>query len=183
VPVHGPDDALCVILTFRDGVLAAAAHDLVLRVTDFEIDVDPAEPAVRARFGAASLRLVASLRDGHRVAGPGASERQEIERTAAETVLQAGRHPQIRFRSTAVSARADGGYDVTGDLSLAGRTRPVTAEVHRKGDRLVGEVRLHQPDFGIAPYSAMFGAIKVKADVFVRVSIPDPAARRPTPGV
>ena len=167
------------VLTFRDGVLAAAAHDLVLRVTDFEVHVDPGGPSVRARFGAASLRVVASLRDGHRVAGPGASERQEIERTAAETVLRAGRHPEIRFQSTAIAPRADGGTDVRGDLSLAGRTRPVTAEVHRRGDRLVGEVRLHQPDFGIVPYSAMFGAIKVKPDVFVRVAIPapDPVSR------
>jgi hypothetical protein len=33
-------------------------------------------------------------------------------------------------------------------------------------------VALHQPDFGIRPYRAMLGALKVKAGVVVRASIP-----------
>jgi len=32
--------------------------------------------------------------------------------------------------------------------------------------------RLHQPDFGIRPYSAMLGTLRVDADVVVRVVIP-----------
>jgi hypothetical protein len=36
----------------------------------------------------------------------------------------------------------------------------------------VSEVRVHQPDFGIKPYSAALGALKVQADVTVKVSAP-----------
>jgi hypothetical protein len=44
--------------------------------------------------------------------------------------------------------------------------------VRREGERLATSVRLHQPDFGIAPYRAMLGALRVKADVVVRASVP-----------
>jgi polyisoprenoid-binding protein YceI len=64
------------------------------------------------------------------------------------------------------------GYDVEGTLTLTGVSRPVTVEVRRDGERLVAEVLVHQPAFGIRPYSAMLGALKVKADVLVRVSVP-----------
>jgi hypothetical protein len=36
----------------------------------------------------------------------------------------------------------------------------------------VAEVKIHQPDFGIKPYTAALGALKVKPDVLVRVSVP-----------
>jgi len=36
----------------------------------------------------------------------------------------------------------------------------------------VAEVPIHQPDFGIKPYSAMLGALKVKPDLVVRCSVP-----------
>ena len=39
--------------------------------------------------------------------------------------------------------------------------------------RLVAEVRLHQPDFGITPYRALLGALRVRADVLVSLSIPE----------
>jgi polyisoprenoid-binding protein YceI len=86
-------------------------------------------------------------------------------------VLRASRFPDIRFASTAASRRVDG-YDVEGTLTLTGVSRPVTVEVRRDGERLVAEVLVHQPAFGIRPYSAMLGALKVRADVLVRVSVP-----------
>ncbi len=175
MPIYGPDVAQAVVLTFRDGILSSVGHDLVLRVTAFEIEVDPSRPAVRARFDPASLRVAAAFRDGRPVAGPTAAERRDIERTAATTVLHADRHPEIRFESTAVTPRPDG-WEVRGQLTLAGRTGPVVAEVRRQEGRRVAEARLHQPDFGVKPYSAMLGGLRVKPDVVVRISIPEPGA-------
>jgi hypothetical protein len=39
----------------------------------------------------------------------------------------------------------------------------------------VAEIKLHQPDFGIKPFTAALGALKVKPDVVVRVSVPKDA--------
>ncbi len=168
----GPDRASCEVLVFRDGVLSAVAHDLVLRATRLEVDVDPERPAVSARVDATSLRVATAMRDGLPL--PGAlkpSDVREIEATIAATILRARAAPEIRFASTAVSRR-DGGFDVLGSLTLVGATREVALVVRRDGDRLTAETTLHQPSFGIRPYRAMLGALRVKPDVVVRASIP-----------
>lgn len=171
--IFGPaGGATLEVLTFREGVLAAAAHDLLLRASEFEIAVDPAGPSVEARVVAASLRVVGALRDGRAL--PGAlspADVRDIERTIASTVLGASRFPEIRFVSAAVSPRADG-FEVRGALSVAGATREIAVPVRRAGGLLLAEAALHQPDFGIRPYRAMLGALRVKPDVVVRASIP-----------
>ena len=40
------------------------------------------------------------------------------------------------------------------------------------------DVVLNQPDFGIAPYRAMLGALKIQADVTVRVTDANPNSLR-----
>jgi len=64
------------------------------------------------------------------------------------------------------------GYAVEGELTLVGRSRPVSARVTRAGAQLVTEVRLNQPDFGIKPFSAMFGTLKIQPHVIVRLTVP-----------
>ena len=55
-----PGTATCEVFTFREGVLAAAGHDLKLRATRFELEVT--RESVSARFEADSLRVVAAMR-------------------------------------------------------------------------------------------------------------------------
>jgi polyisoprenoid-binding protein YceI len=148
------------------------AHDLLLRVTALEITIDPAAPSVSARLDPASLRVAGAMRDGRPLPDAlGPRDLRDIEATIASTVLRAPRFPEIRFASTNVSRRGDG-YDVHGTLTLAGVTRPIGLAVRREAERLVGEVTIHQPAFGIRPYSAMLGTLRVKPDVVVRVSVP-----------
>jgi polyisoprenoid-binding protein YceI len=173
VPTFGPEVANCEVLTFRQGLLSPVAHDLLLRVTAFEISVDPATRAVAARFDAASVRVVTAMRDGRPLPSALSDvDARDIEATIADTVLRARRFPEIRFVSTAVSP-GEHEYQVRGALTLAGATREVAPAVRRVAGRLSAEVRLHQPDFGIRPYSAMLGTLRVKADVLVRVSVPE----------
>lgn len=168
----GPDTASCEVFTFKEGLLSPVAHDLLLRVTAFELAIDPATPAISARLDARSLRVVSAMRDGRPAPDAlSAADRADIERTLQGAVLDAGRHPEIRFVSSAAAADG-GGYRVEGTLTLAGASRPLTVRAVREEGRLVASVRLHQPDFGIKPYRAMLGALRVQPDVVVRVSIP-----------
>ena len=73
-----------------------------------------------------------------------------------------------------VRPRADGGYDVEGDLTLHGVSKPISTTTKKQGDRQVASIDLHQPDFGITPYKAMMGTLKIKPDVTVVLSIPQP---------
>lgn len=171
--VLGPDAATCEVLTFREGVLSAVAHDLLLKVTAFEMAIDAAAPAVRARFDAASLRVVSAMRDGRPL--PDAlrpRDVREIEASIAAAVLRPARFPEIRFASTEVWRRDDG-FGVRGALTLAGVTHPLELAARRSGARLVAEVTLSQPAFRIRPFTAMLGMIRVKPGVLVRVSVPD----------
>jgi hypothetical protein len=180
VRTFGPDAASCEVLVYREGALSAFGHDLVLRVHAFEIGVEISPPAVRARFDPASLRVAAALRDGRPVPGvPSASDAQDIERTVREKVLRVERFPEIRFASSAVSRRGEE-HDVRGVLTLCGTSREIAFTTRPDGERLAAEVWLHQPDFGIRPYSAFLGALRVKPDVLVRVAVPrTPPTRSP----
>ena len=91
-----------------------------------------------------------------------ARDRAKIEATIATDVLGCRRHPEIRFESSEL-----GESTVSGRLELCGRSREVT--LRRCGDEVEGTV--YQPDFGIKPYSAMLGTLKIKPDVRVRVRL------------
>ena len=44
-------------------------------------------------------------------------------------------------------------------------------EVREEGGARLAEATIHQPDFGIRPYQAALGGLRVKPDVQVRVSV------------
>lgn len=168
----GPDRATCEVLTFKEGLLSPVAHDLLLRVTSFQIDVESAAPAVSAQFDAGSLRVASAMREGQPV--PGAlrpTDAKEIEATISREVLRVSRFPVVRFASASVS-RTGAGYEIAGQLTLLGATRDLALRVRRDAGQLTTEVRVVQPDYGIRPYRAMLGTLRVKGEVVVRVSIP-----------
>jgi hypothetical protein len=165
--------AECLVFTYKDGLLASMAHDLEIRVERFDLDIDEAPLAVRARFDAASLKVI-----GARPHTLGESDKPKIEQTIADEVLHVREHPAIIFSSSTVTPEGDG-FRIAGELTLHGRTRPVAFVATLDGDRMVATVELHQPDFGIRPYSAMLGALKVKPDVTVRASVPRASLPKP----
>jgi polyisoprenoid-binding protein YceI len=153
--------ASCTIFTFREGLLAAVGHDLRLAVSNFAIDIGD-DDAIHARFDATSLRVMGAVSDG---------DRRTIERQAADDVLAARRFPEIRFRSTRVR-REGGRAHIDGELTLHGQTRALRLDADDDGTRWTAEVTLDQRDYAIKPFSAMLGALRVRADVRVRVSLP-----------
>ena len=148
------------VFTFTEGALSALAHDLKLQVTRLTLDLEAG--AASATFDAASLKVLGPRKEGRD--NPGALPKvayPEIEKNVVKDVLQAAKFPEIRFRSTAVNDA-----EVVGQLTLHGFTREVRCA--RKADGLL-EARIDQRDFGIKPYSAMFGTLKVKPEVVVTV--------------
>jgi polyisoprenoid-binding protein YceI len=115
------------------------------------------------------------MKDGRE--SPGAlsdADKRTIERNIREDVLDATRHPQIRFQSKVVERRGDEAT-IRGTLQLHGQEREVVVRARREGGAVVAEARLHQPDFGIKPYSAMMGTLRVKPDIEVRLRAQVPA--------
>jgi polyisoprenoid-binding protein YceI len=171
MPKYDQGQAECLVFTFKEGLLSKIAHDLKIAVTRFSVDLSPG--AVRAEFDTSSLRVLAAMKDGKE--NPEAlsdADKSKIAEQIAKEVLHADQHPSAVFTSRAVTGRPDGGYSIDGDLSLHGVTKSLHAETQLEGNRQVLSLELHQPDYGITPFKAMMGTLKVKADVSVRLSVP-----------
>ena len=149
------------VFTFKEGALSALAHDLKIQVTKLQLEAGA--ESVTATFDAGSLRVVCPRKEGRD--NPGALPAMlhgEIEKNIVKDVLEAAKFPEAKFVSTRVTQT-----EVVGQLTLHGVTRELRCT------RLNGtvEARLDQRDFGIKPYSAMFGTLKVKPEVLVTVRL------------
>ncbi len=170
MPTYTATDAECLVFTFKEGLLSKVAHDLKIRVTSFQLSVD--ESAVKGSFDPTSLQVVCARRDGQDDQNAlSDGDKAKIEQNIRKDVLEAKRHGAITFASTEVSRNGDHAT-VRGDLTLHGVTRAISARVTREEDWWTTEVRLHQPDFGIKPFTAMLGTLKVQPDVRVQLRVP-----------
>lgn len=169
--VFGRGQADCFVYVYREGALSAVGHDLKLRVTGFTIEVGE-EPSVHAELHADSLRVVGVLREGTvDEREPSSRDRKEIEGNIARDVLEAGKYPEITFRSKSVE-RTGQSARIVGSLDLHGVRRDIAFEARQEGDRWAARVPIHQPDFRIKPYRALLGALRVKPEIVVEVSVP-----------
>ena len=168
------NEAETLVFTFKDGLLSKVAHDLKIKVARFSVDLDPNAGKINAEFDASSLQVVNPVHDG--VEDPKAlsdGDKEKIASQIQKDVLETDKHSTVKFTSTKVARRPDGGYSITGDLTLHGTTRPISTETRIEGGRQVADVEINQPDFGVVPFKAMMGTLKVKPVVRVRVSIPN----------
>ena len=162
----------CLLFSFKDGLLARLAHDLKLQVERFSIEVDDATQQIKATFDPSSIQVVCAQIDGRDDPSTlSKGDKKKIYDNVTKDVLRTRKHPEIRFDSTKVVERGEG-FAVEGTLQIYGKSRNIQTSVRADGDRWVTELKLHQPDFGIKPFSAALGALKVKPDVMVRVSVP-----------
>jgi hypothetical protein len=162
------------VFTFKEGLLSAIAHDLEIAVERFSISFDHAHTKVSATFDATSLKVLHPVVHGRPAPGKlSPRDLAKIEGNIGSDVLSTRRHPEVRFESSSVTAEGDG-FVIRGDLTLAGRANDIRAVVRREGARWVTEIVLDQPRWGITPYSAMMGTLKIKPEVRVRVSVTVP---------
>jgi len=165
--------AICHVFIYKEGLLSAFGHDLRIAVTSFIVEVADDARAVRARFDAGSLHVDCAMIDG--VAQPNtltASDKKEIDKNIIKNVLDTDTFKDIVLDSSSVT-KGNSSYNVRAALTLHGRTREISLPVRKEDDYHIADFWLHLPDFGIKPFSAFFGTLKIKPDILVRVMIPD----------
>ena len=163
----GPESGTLLVKTYREGMAAMAGHDLVIEVTRWEATAG--EDGIRLEADPGSLEVREGL---HGVKPLTDRDRREIGKTIDGKVL--GGRP-ISFRSTSVEG--DSPLVVTGELTLAGQTRTVTARLDVDADgRITGTIPVTQSDWGIKPYRGFMGALKLRDEVEVVID-----ARAPRP--
>jgi polyisoprenoid-binding protein YceI len=172
----GPDAGTLSVETARKGAAAKAGHDLSIEVTAWsatiEAGTDSAHPRLELTAEARSLRV---RKGSGGLQALGDDDLDSIRQTIDEDVLKG---TAIAFHSTGVTASDDGSrLDVEGELELFGKAKPIAFELEVGSDgRLSGSATVKQSDWGIKPYSALFGALKVADEVVVVIDARLPAS-------
>ncbi|WP_067177683.1 YceI family protein [Microtetraspora niveoalba] len=166
----GPEAGRLLIKTTRAGLGAKAGHDLTLEPARWRgraVVADPAGSSVTVEVDVASIEV----KEGSGGIKPlSDSDRADIVRNLREKVLNAREHPTITFRSSRVDGTLES-FHVEGDLTIAGATHTVTIDGRAAGDRVRGSTTVVQSRWGIRPYSALFGALKLSDEVGVEFDI------------
>lgn len=178
-----PGDSEIRVLVYRGGPLARFGHNHVILATGIEGVVHRGETA-----DLSCIRLTIPV-DGLEVDPPDARaeegaafdsdlSEEDIRKTRANmlggSVLDGAGHPEIRVRSVAMTGSLDR-PEARLEIRLRGESREVTVPVtvYETGQRLVmlASLSLRQSDFGIEPFTAVGGALRVQDTVRIRARI------------
>ena len=169
----GPETASLRIRTGRSGAAAKAGHDLLIEVTDWSATIESAteDPGATQVVAQRRCALVAGAR-GHR--------RHKVARTTTTRTTSARRSTRRSSRARRSSspppaarehgrrarglgrAGADSRAAIPSSFALALRQR-------RRGQR---HARMRQSDWGMKPYSALFGTLKVADELAIELEAP-----------
>ena len=166
-----PAESSLTAFVAKAGALSFLAHDHNIAVRSYSGRVvvpaaGPAQGSLELDIDAKSLALLDKVSE---------SDRKEITHSMNTAVLESGKFPKITFRSISISNFNGSSLTVNGDLTLHGTTKriavPVTVSATPQLLRATGKFVLKQTDFGITPYSAAAGSIKVKNEVVISFNI------------
>ena len=166
------------VLTFKEGMLSVIAHDLQLDVTDYKVDVNVPEEgfgsgSLNVELQANSLKVDFAMKDGQ--PNPGCLKEKDIadiEKDMFKKVLHPDKYPTVSFCSKEIQVK-DGGYHVSGELDLHGAKKPVAFDVDTSNDNnLKGTFVIKQTDYGVKPFKAMMGTLKVKDELKFAFDLP-----------
>jgi hypothetical protein len=166
----GPEDGTLSVRTGKTGAAAKAGHNLLIEVgawsATIEAGDEPAQTRMALSADARSLRVIEGTGGMQRL---GDEDKEGIAQTIDEEVLKG---IEIEFRSDSVSASGDGSrLRVEGELELGAKTGPLAFELGVADGRLTGTATFRQSDWGMKPYSALFGTLKVTDEVTVEIDV------------
>lgn len=169
----GPADGELLVRTYREGLAQKVGHDLILEATAWQATIGVGDDGTPTSIALEADPRALQVRQGLHGAKPlSDSDRASIRDNIVRKVL--GTQP-IAFESSRI-ASTGAKAAVSGQLTLQGTARPLAFEVElAPGGRVTGTLTLRQSEWGIKPYRALMGALKVRDDVEVVVDLRLPA--------
>jgi polyisoprenoid-binding protein YceI len=168
----GAGDGRITLRTSRDGLVAQAGHDLAIDAVRWSGEITLADDQTPTALDAKVDLGALVVREGTGGLKPLTDrDKREIAVTARK-LLAADRYPDATFTATGFEPDGSGGGTITGTLTLAGQSGPLRLQVTQPEPghyRATGTVR--QTDFGIKPYSAFLGSLKVADAVQVEIDV------------
>jgi polyisoprenoid-binding protein YceI len=195
------DNSVFAVVIHKAGIGSALAHNHLVAAQDYDLvlEGDPGDSeSIRATFTVSAEDLVFDDTDLQSKWFPAIKEagvldeplseksdknRQKIRDSAlGKDQLNAEAHPEITASAGSFRPAEDGnGYTATLQITVHGETveRSVPVDITWDEDRLAASVSqsFRFTEFGIEPYSALFGAVKNKDvfNLFVRVEAARPS--------
>jgi polyisoprenoid-binding protein YceI len=166
----GTESGRIVLRTFRDGLASTAGHDLVIELPrwsgELVVDDDKTPESLEVHITIDAL----VVRDGSGGLKPLTDrDRREIS-TTARRQLSTDQHPEAVYTATGFEMSGDNGV-IEGNLTIRGVTRPLRLQVSQpEPGTYRGTGTLVQSAYGIKPYTAFFGALKVRDAVDIEVN-------------
>jgi len=155
------------VRSFREGVLAVVGHDLLLDAPPTRVTVDREARTLEAVFDARAVTVRCAVQGGREVpAALSSGDRDKIQRSLADTILVARAHPTITFRGR-WEGDPPGVVVLQGELTLRGVTRPLRATANPQGEGFAATWVLRPSDWGIAPFVALLGTLRVRDEVHI----------------
>ena len=164
----GPQDGTLVVRTGKGGAASKAGHNLRIEVERWGATAQFADDLAQS-----VLELTADSTSFTVLEGTGGvksldtDDKEGIAQTINQEVLKG---TPITFKSTAVRPDGDGKLHVTGDLELVNGVNLIAFDITVSDDgRVTGSATVTQTQWGMKPYSALFGTLKVTDDVGVEI--------------
>jgi polyisoprenoid-binding protein YceI len=151
----------------KSGLFSGFAHNHTIAAPLATGHIDAAKRIIELKFRSADMTVLDPEAS--------ASERSQIESTMkSEKVLDPARFPEITFVSTSVEPSDPTHFQVRGNLTLHGATRPIEIPVSLSNGHYTGKVPLKQTEYGITPVKIAGGAVKVKDVIEIEFEIGPP---------
>lgn len=167
----GPDQGRLTVETSTAGPAARAGHALTILVTSWRATLTlgshVADSALTLSADPHSLAVI----DGRGGPSPlSDDDKAGIASTIREEILG---DTEIHFSSSEIArGPSEDELTVTGTLELAGASRPITFTAAMTGaGTFTATASLRQTDFGIKPYSILFGTLRVADELTVSADV------------
>jgi polyisoprenoid-binding protein YceI len=167
----GPQNGKMVVRVYREGMAKKAGHDLIIDVNSWKATADIAENPADSKFTATVDVGSFNVREGIGGVKPlSEGDKADIKKNITQKILTS---PEISFTSTSVQQSGDSAT-VSGDMRIMGKTNPATVKLSQEGNKVKGNLSIVQSQWGIKPFQAMMGALKVKdqVDIELEASLP-----------
>lgn len=157
--------------TSRSGLGARAGHDLVLEAGQWDavVSVDHEGSAtIEVTVDASSL----TIREALGGLKPMTSADRKTTEKNMRKVLQPDKYPRVTFTAATPTTQGSA-VTAEGELTLLDVTQPLTVSGTVSTDGQVqAEATVTQSRWGITPFSAFFGALRLADDVVITVEAP-----------
>lgn len=170
-----PSASRFTVQAFATGLLSSFGHNPTIAIRDYAGEVE----ALAEIYENASVRLMVKMSALEVLDEMKRDDREKLERTMYDEVLQASRFPEAIFQSDHINAQNLGGgliqAQVRGNLTLRGVTRNHSFGVRVRDMgitlRISGEFGLLQSDYGITPVRVAGGALQLKDELKFKFEI------------